>query len=364
MNSVVQLSKRFTALSLLFFVSSPLVGADSKLKTVATPGGAEPLAAETDAEGTIHLLIHTAGGPQYVRTRDDGHTFSKPIFLVDYARHKPGLEFEVWDMAVGPAGRVHVALGTNAWKLKLPQEQWGFFYTRLDPQASAFTPVRNINRKPSEGFSLAAHRDGRVAACWLSDKLYVNVSHDYGNTFSPTDEINPELDPCNCCTTSATWAADGRLAVLYREETDNKRDMFLVLWDQNNGKSTRTAVSRHLWEINACPMTYYKVAAQPDGFAAVWPTKGQVYFAQLDASGAPRSPTDIRTPGKTGTRTGILALTAPDRSTLVAWKNGGQLGWQIYDKLGQPSGKPGTTKSSGKGVAGALSRDGQFILFR
>ena len=96
-------------------------------------------------------------------------------------------------MAVGKGGRVHVAMGTNAWKLKLPQEEWGFFYASLDPGASAFSPVRNINKKPSEGFSLAADDKGNVTACWLSDKLYANVSHDNGETFGPSSKSTRAL---------------------------------------------------------------------------------------------------------------------------------------------------------------------------
>ena len=76
-------------------------------------------------------------------------------------------------------------LSTNAWKLKLPESEWAYFYTTLEPGATAFTPVRNLNRKPSEGFSLAADDNGNVTACWLSDKLYANLTHDNGNTFAP-----------------------------------------------------------------------------------------------------------------------------------------------------------------------------------
>src|SRR5258708_13872780 len=99
-------------------------------------------------------------------------------------------------------------MSTNAWKLKLPQNEWGFFYTSLEPGAKAFAPVRNINRKPSEGFSLAADQKGNVTACWLSGKLYANVSHDNGKTFTARVEINPVFEPCNCCTTIAVYEED------------------------------------------------------------------------------------------------------------------------------------------------------------
>ena len=43
----------------------------------------------------------------------------------------------------------------------LPDDEWAFYYACLEPGAKAFSPVRNINKKPSEGFSLAADdKDG------------------------------------------------------------------------------------------------------------------------------------------------------------------------------------------------------------
>jgi hypothetical protein len=186
--------------------------------TVPVPEGGRPVAARVDAEGTIHLLYNSADGPKYAKSSNNGKTFEAPVPVVDEGARKPGLVFEGWDMAVGKGNRVHVAMGTNAWKLKLPEKEWGFYYTSLDPGAKAFEPVRNINGTPSEGFSLAADDKGIVTACWLSGKLYANVSHDGGKTFGPRVEINPTYDPCNCCTTSAAFGADGKLAVYWFSE--------------------------------------------------------------------------------------------------------------------------------------------------
>jgi hypothetical protein len=355
-------------LSTLFFCSgSPATIADSGTKKVtmaAVPGGGKPVMAKTDKEGAIHLLFDSEDGPKYAKSTDDGVTFGPAIPVVSGGPQKTGLEYSAWDMAVGKGGRVHVAVDTNAWKLKLPVEEWGFFYASLDPGASAFSPVRNINKKPSEGFSLAADDKGNVTACWLSGKLYANVSHDNGQTFAPNVEIDSSYDPCNCCTTSAAYGADGRLAVLYREETGNERDMYLILWDQDKDWKTRKRVGRTPWRIDGCPMTYYTVSPDRGGFVAVWPTKGQIYFARLDGRGDPYNQAEIKTPGMSGMRTGVLALTAPDGSTLVAWKKGDQIGWQLYDVEGQPSGSPGSVRSPGSGVAGVLGKDGRFILFR
>jgi hypothetical protein len=339
--------------------------AAGKIHVVPAPGHSQPMFARTDATGTIHLVCQSQHGPQYFQSTDGGKHFSEPLAIVDQAsRKQPGLEFDVWDMAVTPEGQVHVALGTNAWKLKLPREEWGFFYARLDPKAKEFTPVKNINHTPSEGFSLAAGKNGKLTACWLAGKLYASISDDGGDTFEPAAEIDAELNPCNCCTTSCTYGNDGRLAILYREETNDERNMFLVLWDQEKQKIARKQISTTPWHIDSCPMTYYQVAATASGYSAVWPTKGQVYFTRLDKEGGLLSPKEISTGGQNGMRSGMIALTSSDGKSLVAWKKEGKLGWQLYDKDGKPDGKPGVADNPGSGAAGVVTKDGNFVLFR
>jgi hypothetical protein len=355
------------AVSCAMFCSPPAASADDgtgRVRTISVPGAGRPVVARIDKEGTIHLLSDSDNGPRYAKSSDNGATFGPAIPVLGAEPRPAGLEYSAWDMAVGKGGRIHVAMGTNAWKLKLPQDEWGFFYARLEPGATAFSPVRNINHKPSEGFSLAADELGNVTACWLADKLYANISHDNGETFAPYAEIESSYNPCNCCTTSAVYGADGRLAVLYREETGNMRDMYLVLWDQTRGQVARTRVSRTLWKIDACPMSYYTITREQAGFVAVWPTRGEIYFARLDGKGDSAPTAEIKTPGRSGMRTGMLTLSAPDGSTLVAWKNSDQIGWQLYDGGGRPSGPPGSARSMGKGAAGVVDMEGRFMLFR
>src|SRR5262249_10861735 len=122
----------------------PAVAGESagRVTTVAAPGGGKPVVARTDKEGAVHLLFDSEGGPRYAKSTDGGVTFSAAIPVVSGGSQPAGLEYSAWDLAVGQGGRVHVAMGTNAWKLKLPQEEWGFFYANLDPGSSAFSPVR------------------------------------------------------------------------------------------------------------------------------------------------------------------------------------------------------------------------------
>jgi len=335
-----------------------------RVEVVRVPTGGQAVKAMPGSDGTIHLLLNSTDGPRYVKSQDSGRTFSEPMAIVDAAAQKPDLKFEVVDFAIGKDGRVHVAMANNAWQLKMPKEDWALYYASLAPGAKAFSPVRNLNRKSSEGFSLAADERGAVTAWFLSDKLYIMESRDNGETFTASREPDPLWDPCDCCTTSSTYGADGRLAVLYREKTDNERDMYVAVMDQTGAvKPVRNRISGTLWNIPACPMTYFTINRAGAGYVAAWPTKGQVYFARLDRDGRVLPPGEIKTPGRSGMRNGLLALSAPDGTTLVAWKNMDVLGWQLYDANGQPQGGPGSANSQGGGAAGVMLGDGRFLVF-
>jgi hypothetical protein len=111
-------------------------------------------------------------------------------------------------------------------------------------------------------------------------------------------------------------------------------------------------------------MTYYTVTADRGRIVAAWPTKGTIYFARLNGQGESSGLAEVETPGRSGMRTGILALSGSDGSTLVARKNDGFAGWQHYELKGQPSGPSSSAKSAGNGVAGVVGKDGRFVLFR
>jgi hypothetical protein len=140
--------------------------------------------------------------------------------------------------------------------------------------------------------------------------------------------------------------------------------MYLALWDQSQQKVIKTRVSTTPWKIDSCPMTYYSVSRSGDGYVAAWPTLGQIYFARLDGNGVPRAPKEIKTPGSNGMRTGLITVVTKDGGTLVAWKKDDQLGWQLYDDRGRPSGTPGSVRSPGNGAAGVLAANGNLVLFQ
>jgi len=341
------------------------MGTSDQVAIVQTPNSGEPAEAKLGPDGMIHLLYDSKsdGIAYYVKSSDAGLTFSSPITVVDKPSRKPGLRFSGNAMAVGRGGAIYVATSTNNWKLKLPGVVEGLGFAALAPGAKAFTPLRSLNGQPSEGFSLAADENGNVAAAWLANKLYVNFSRDGGKTFTPNAEINPSYDPCNCCTTRAAYGIDGNLALLYREKANDKRDMYVVIL-KTDGQQLRNRISSTLWEVNACPMTYYALSATKNGYIAAWPTKGEIYFTRMDRNGKVVPAGEIKTPGRTGMRTGLIALEAPDGQALIAWKHQGELSWQLYSADGRPEGFPSSIPSKGAGVAGVVDKTGRFVLFQ
>jgi hypothetical protein len=326
-----------------------------------TPDGAKMIDAAASADGTIHLLFQKNNMPFYATSTDGGKSVTPSIPVIKSVTAVKGLEFLAWDFAVTPDGKVIVVMGNNAWKLKLPQDQWGMYMAVLPPKATTFQPTRALNGMPSEGFSIAAGPNGDVTVGWLSGKLYWKHSRDDGKTFSPNQEIDPNYLPCPCCTTSITYGKDGTLAMIYREATGDRRDIHLVL--SRDGKHTRTKISQTTWNIDKCPMTYFKIAPAGDGYVAAWPTRGQACFARITRDGKLWKPGEIHVGGKTGMRSSVFALAGADNTTLVAWKNDDTLHWKIFDDQGKQIGEEGTHPGAGPQAGGVVDKSGNYILF-
>lgn len=88
--------------SLLFVGAIPSHAEETtdRVSSIRVPGASKVFKAQSGADGAIHLLFDADNGPQYVKSRDGGVTFSAPIAVVDKAAQKPGLKFSAWDFAV------------------------------------------------------------------------------------------------------------------------------------------------------------------------------------------------------------------------------------------------------------------------
>lgn len=369
MNCLISLRRRlktgmFTSLWMLTLVvlAGPArADAAGGVEVIQTPNGGIVPDAEVDGRGVIHLVYVSGEDVCYVKSSDRGKTFSPPIRVNSEPGTAYGGKYRGPDVAVGKRGRVHVVWYTNAYQRKLPKDQWGVFYAHLNASGTTFEPARNLNRRPSDNFSLAADGRGRVAVFWTARGAYVNLSEDGGKTFSDSTAID-RADPCECCATRAYFSPDENLYFFYRDKAENVRDMHLMVLPDGGKAFSREKVSLTSWKINACPMTGASLTGRDgEGLAAGWETQGQVYFARLDEAGRALSPQEVKVSerGKYP-----VVLSASDGTALVAWKNGTTLGWQVYDASGRPQGDPGSMPvSNPHRPAGVVTKEGDFLLF-
>src|SRR5690349_18262583 len=115
-----------------FFVALALASSSyavDRVQVVPTPHNGQVPDAEISSEGAIHLAYVGGKDAWYVKSSDEGKTFSEPLRINSDigAVHPPNM-FRGPDLALGKDGRVHVIWYISAYQRKLPQDQWGVFY--------------------------------------------------------------------------------------------------------------------------------------------------------------------------------------------------------------------------------------------
>jgi hypothetical protein len=349
-------------------------------------GGIQPQVVEQD--GVVHLIYFSGdsqkGNIYYVKSRDYGHTFSRPVPV----NHTRGSAIAVGNIrgaqiAVGRNGRVYVAWnGSSAAEPRGPAGETPMLYTRLNDAGTAFEPERNVIRKAyglDGGGSLAADANGNVYVFWhaplvgqkgeANRRVWMAKSSDDGRTFAPEVMAFPDATgACGCCGMRAYADAADNIYVLFRSATNVvNRDIWL-LTSTDRGHSFHGAdISR--WKIGACVMSSASLASSPSGVLAAWETEKQTWFARIKPGTSSMSaPTPA--PGSAINRKYPVVVSNSRGETLfawtegTAWKRGGAVEWQVYD----PQDHVESTSGKADGVpafsliAAFAKPDGSFVV--
>src|SRR3954462_14168986 len=185
-------------------------GTAAAVSLVRVPHGGIQPEAVVDARGVLHLLYFfgsdaRAGDLFYVRSNDEGTTFSAPI-RVNSQEHSAIATGTIrgGQLAIGADRRVHVAW--NGSDQATPrglinpatgQPSSPFLYARSNAEGTAFEPQRNLTRRSygiDGGGSIAADAAGNVYAVWHAlavggangedhRLVWIARSHDNGVTF-------------------------------------------------------------------------------------------------------------------------------------------------------------------------------------
>jgi hypothetical protein len=347
--------------------------------------GLQPQVVEKD--GVVHLLYFTgdaAGGDlSYVRSRDYGRTFSKPLRV----NSEPGSAMAMGNIrggqiALGAKGRVHIAwIGSRNAQPRGVSGSAPVLYTRLNDAGTAFEPqlsVSDLSRGP-DGGTLAADSFNNVYVFWHAQppggkdegdrRLWMAKSVNGGRNFAKETVVFGEgTGVCGCCGARALASPNGSLYVLFRSASQVvHRDIWLL--SSVDGGSFFRGSDISQWNVGACVMSSAALLSSPKGVLAGWEAEKQIYFGRLLAD-TNKVVAQVGAPGMGNNRKyPALASNARGETLLVwtedmAWKKGGSARWQSYDRDLQPEGAGGKAEGvPAWGLVAAFARaDGTFAV--
>jgi hypothetical protein len=188
-----------------------------KVTLIRTPdGGIQPQAVVQ--KGVVHL-IYFKGDPKhgdvyYVKTQDDGKTFTKPLRV----NSRPDSVIAMGNvrgahLAVTIGGRVHVAwMGSMKTAPNGDHHLAAMLYARLNDAGTEFEPQRNLinNAYGLDGGGSIAAYDKHVYVVWHAPtpgskgeenrRVWLTISEDEGKTFGKEMPISPaDAGACGCC---------------------------------------------------------------------------------------------------------------------------------------------------------------------
>jgi hypothetical protein len=307
-------------------------------------------------DGSVaYLVFGRSDVISVTRSDDGGDTFGPPVQLPRTGRMALGLHRGPRIAATGDVVLVSAIVG----------EKGGgadgdvLLYRSTDRGMTWTAPVviNDVPRSAREGLhAMAADTSGLVVIAWLDlrqpgTRVHAAVSRDRGRTWSNDRLVyaSPSGAVCECCHPSVAIGADGRLAVMFRNNLAGNRDMYMA--ESADGATFLPArkLGTGSWLLNACPMDGGAISLQSGTAVSTWRRADAVYLSltpdREQRLGTGRDPVlhsaggrvDVAWSSDRGIvlwRSGSSVAIAPGRfpslialpdRTLVAWEQSGQV---------------------------------------
>jgi len=245
--------------------------------------------------GAVYVTFAAGDVISIARSTDGGATFAAPVALPGAGRlalgKRRGPRVAATDQAVVVAAIAGARGGGADGDLVL--------YRSTDQGRTWAAPivVNDVPGAAREGMhGLAANASGLVVLAWLDlrqkgTRIYAAVSRDHGATWSPDRLVytSPSGSVCECCHPSVAVADDGRVAIMFRNQVDGRRDMYVVASRDGATFGEPVKQGRGTWVLEACPMDGGALALGAGVTDAVWRREATLYAT---ATRAPSATTD------------------------------------------------------------------------
>jgi hypothetical protein len=147
--------------------------------------------------------------------------------------------------------------------------------------------INDVPAAAREGLhAAAASRSGLVVIAWLDlrlkgTRIYAAVSRDHGATWSADTLVyaSPSGAVCECCHPSVAIAADGQIAVMFRNSVSGSRDMYLTRSRDGVTFAPATRIGTGTWVLNACPMDGGGIDFDMNDVVSAWRREDGVYLS-------------------------------------------------------------------------------------
>ena len=362
------------------------------VRVLPLPEGALVPDVMMDGAGVLHMVYGLGDDVWYVRSADNGRTFSLPVKVntvgkVTLTMGERGPKLALGEVKMLTNARVRVwepsihVVWADQWS---PGVQVYPRYSRSLDGGRTFEPPRALaSLSGIDGLTVAADGEGTVVAFFhqvspaqqeipQAHRLYLARSTDNGATFGPEERMKIQgMDDlaCSMCMMRARITADANVCLALRVANDNIRDFFLLCSPKRENAFTPLRVNEDRWELTTCPMCGPELTLDPAGrMLCAFMSRHRVYWSALDEG---RFKLHVATPANENDEIYPAAVGDGKGHVLLIWQVGpmavgrqAAVKWALYRNDGRFSEKQGTigVSTSGTKATAFFGTDGAFHI--
>lgn len=236
-----------------------------------------------DGQGIVRLVYGLEDSLYYVFSADMGKSFTKPAYIASLPE---GL---MLGMGRGP----RIASDGTAIMVAAVNEKGNIYSWKLNPSSNKWEGPVKINDADTvakEGFvAIARGKGNSIYATWNDlrsghNQIYGSVSPDGGLSWSKNKLIytSPDTTICECCKLSMVYDNRDKMYVMWRNQMDGYRDMYLLSFEEGMNKiSSPAKLGSGSWKLKACPMDGGSLYSDQQGnIGTIWRRESDLFLCE------------------------------------------------------------------------------------